>query len=100
LGRWLSVDPLADKYFGWSPYNYVKNNPLIFVDHNGMYTTSYIDEEGNEIVPETKDGNNATVIIPNSKKKEFIDEYNNTSVLFRDGVATNSEWIQKYGAMM
>jgi len=25
LGRWLSVEPLADKYPGWSPYNYMKN---------------------------------------------------------------------------
>ncbi len=36
LGRWLQVDPLADKYPGWSPYNYCLNNPLIYFDPNGM----------------------------------------------------------------
>jgi RHS repeat-associated protein len=35
LGRWLSVDPLADKYPGWSPYNYCMNNPLKYVDQDG-----------------------------------------------------------------
>ena len=32
---WLSVDPLAEKYMGFSPYNYVANNPLINIDPNG-----------------------------------------------------------------
>ncbi len=40
LGRWHTVDPLADKYPGWSPYNYTLNNPLNVIDPNGMDTTS------------------------------------------------------------
>ena len=26
-GQWLQVDPLRDKYAGWSEYNYVEGNP-------------------------------------------------------------------------
>ncbi|MFC1480822.1 M91 family zinc metallopeptidase [Candidatus Neomarinimicrobiota bacterium] len=35
LGRWTQVDPLWQKYPGWSPYNYALNNPLKYVDPDG-----------------------------------------------------------------
>jgi RHS repeat-associated protein len=35
VSRWLSLDPMAEKYLNWSPYNFVKNNPLIFIDPDG-----------------------------------------------------------------
>jgi hypothetical protein len=33
--RFLSVDPLAADYAAWSGYNYVLENPLVFVDPDG-----------------------------------------------------------------
>ena len=35
LGRWSSVDPLADKYAAWSAYSYALNNPLALIDSDG-----------------------------------------------------------------
>ncbi|MDH6310470.1 RHS repeat-associated protein [Dysgonomonas sp. PFB1-18] len=35
IGRFTTVDPLAEKYYSWSPYNYVGNNPIKRVDPNG-----------------------------------------------------------------
>ncbi len=33
---WLSVDPLAEFYPNWSPYNYTYNNPVRWTDSTGM----------------------------------------------------------------
>lgn len=35
LGRWDRIDPLCEKYYSLSPYNYCGNNPMFFVDPNG-----------------------------------------------------------------
>ena len=35
-GRWLSMDPLAEKYYSISPYVFCNNNPVNYVDLDGM----------------------------------------------------------------
>jgi RHS repeat-associated protein len=35
LGRFFTIDPLAEKYNFQSPYVYAKNNPIIYLDNNG-----------------------------------------------------------------
>jgi RHS repeat-associated protein len=47
LGRWHSPDPLSEVSRRWSPYTYCYNNPLIFVDPDGMLAGWIEDSEGN-----------------------------------------------------
>lgn len=47
--RWLSVDPLAEEFPSWSPYTFVYNNPLSYVDPDGRSGEPVIDKKNKTI---------------------------------------------------
>lgn len=46
VSRWLSPDPLAEEAPDWTPYRFAFNNPLSFVDPDGLYEWRVNSETG------------------------------------------------------
>src|SRR5574344_486963 len=41
IARWFTTDPMAEKRYNMSPYVYVKNNPILKIDPDGMLDDDY-----------------------------------------------------------
>ena len=65
LSIWLSVDPLASKYPSTSPYMYVRGNPIMLIDPDGMGDDPAIPED-----PPKIQGKWATPVIVHGTKSD------------------------------
>jgi RHS repeat-associated protein len=50
IGRFLTTDPMAEKYYSITPYGYCTNNPINIVDNSGKEWTYAISDNGNVVI--------------------------------------------------
>ncbi|SKC61356.1 RHS repeat-associated core domain-containing protein [Bacteroidales bacterium WCE2008] len=60
--RWMTIDPLCEKYYSISPYVYCNSNPINLVDPDGREFGDYYTKNGQYLGSDGKDDNKIYIV--------------------------------------
>jgi RHS repeat-associated protein len=93
VSRWLSPDPLAEKYLQWSPYVYTMNNPIRFIDPDGMQVSDWYKDGEGKMRYDKSVTNEKTAKEKGGDKAEYVGQEHHTkgADYYKDGTAFFSD---------
>jgi RHS repeat-associated protein len=89
LGRWLSVDPLYTVLPGHSPFSSMGNNPVLYIDPDGLVIIIY-DDKGNKVATYSRTG---VVVEPGMENSKFMTDFNSAKSYVSNGTDSYNNLI-------
>ena len=101
LGRWMNIDPLAEKFIAATPYNYTANNPVLYKDPNGKDIYRYDKRTGKLVLFKEQKGDDMIAKFKKRKGKYILKKDNKGNIkthvnhiakgILHDGINFNEE---------